>query len=168
MSKKRTTNRKGLSVIELILATVFLGLVILSVGMVLADSHRGWATMDNRVYSDIVADGHIARRVFDSVIRKASRNHILVDTAGEWVEVRYYEDSSSVVLDRYGRFYTAGNELLLEYGTLDPLEPLGTRTICSNVSSCVFSRTGKSVQMVLKLDNGSQTATVVTSAVAHN
>ncbi|MHC4616581.1 MAG: hypothetical protein ACYTEQ_02375 [Planctomycetota bacterium] len=168
MSRKITTTRKAVTVIELMLAIIFLGLVVLTVGMVLADSHRGWSTMYHRVYSDVVTEGHIARRVFDSTIRKASRNHILVDSGGAWVQVRYYQDLTSVVLDRYARFYTSGNELLLEYGASDSLQPSGTRTICSNVSSCVFSRVGKSVQMVLKLDNGSETAAVVTSAVAHN
>jgi hypothetical protein len=168
MLKERTRNRKGLTVIELMLATVFLGLVVLALGMVLADSHRGWIAMYNRVYSDVVTDGHVARRVFDSIIRKASRNHILVDSAGAWVDVRYYQDSSSAVLDRYARFYTSGDDLLVEYGTLDPMEALGTRKLCSNVSSCAFDRVGKSVQMVLKLDNSSETATVVSSAVAHN
>jgi len=38
----------------------------------------------------------------------------------------------------------------------------------SNVSSCRFSQIGTSVQMLLALNNGSQTATAVTSAVMHN
>ena len=168
MSKKNTQNRSGLTAIELMVAVVFLSLAILGIGMVLADSHKGWNRMYNRVYSDVVRDGHIARRVFDSIVRKSSRNHILVDTGGTWAEVRYYADSSSTDFDRYARFYQSGEKLLIEYGTLDPVQVLWTQTVCSNVSSCAFSRSGKAVEMILRLDNGSESATVTTSAVAHN
>jgi len=168
MSKNKTTNRKGLSAIELMVAVVFLALAIAAIGIVLADSHKGWARMYNHVYSDVVTDGHVARRIFDSIVRKSSRNHILVDPGGTWAEVRYYADSSSTDFDRYARFYQSGEKLLIEYGTLDPAGVLWTQTVCSNVSSCAFSRSGKAVEMILRLDNGSETATVTTSAVAHN
>ena len=168
MVEKKATNSKGLTIIELMIAVVFLGIAILGIGIVLADSHRGWNAMYDRVYSDVVTDAHIARRMFDGIVRKASRNHITVDTGGTWAELLYYEDWTSTALDRYARFYTANGELYIEYGTLDPKETLRTQTVCSNVSSCVFTRAGGSVQMVLRLDNGSEAATVVSSAVAHN
>jgi len=168
MLKKKTTNPKGLTIIELMIVTIFLGIMVLALGIVLADSHRGWNTMYNRVYSDVVTGGHLARRIFDSIIRKASKDHILLDTAGTWVEVQYYQDSDSTELDRYARFYVSGNDLIVEHGNLDPGEILSTQTACSNVSSCTFSRAGKSVQMILRLDDGSETSTVMSSAVAHN
>lgn len=171
MLKKRTKNRKGFTVIELMLAVVFLGVVVLGVGIVVADSHKGYNTMYNRIYSDVVTDGHIARRTFDSIIRKASSENIQVAEDGSWVEVRFYQDSESIELDRYARFYVYGEELRIEYGDLDPdtnYNELRTQTVCSNVSSCVFNTAGAAVQMVLRLDNGSETATVMSSAVAHN
>lgn len=168
MSKNKKKNQKGLTVIELMIVTIFLGIMVLALGIVLADSHRGWNKMYNRVYSDVVTEGHVARRMFDSVVRKASTDHILVDEAGAWAEVQYYQDSDSTELDRYARFYLSGNQLRVEHGNLDPGEVLTTSTVCSNVTSCTFSRAGKSVQMIVKLDNGSETATVMSSAVAHN
>jgi Tfp pilus assembly protein PilV len=168
MSKHKNRNQKGLTVIELMIVTIFLGIMVLALGIVLADSHRGWHTMYNRVYSDVVTEGHVARRTFDSVVRKASTDHISMDPAGAWVEVQYYQDSLSTELDRYARFYVIEGQLKVEHGNLDPGDVLSTTTICSNVTSCTFSRAGKSVQMVLKLDNGSETATVMSSAVAHN
>ena len=50
-----------------IAAVVFLGL-----GFVLADSNRSWQRMYENVHSDIVTSGQAARRIFDSVIRKAN------------------------------------------------------------------------------------------------
>ena len=168
MLKKRTTNPKGLTLIELVIATVITVIVILGVAVILADSQRGWNAMYNRIYSGVVTDGHIARRTFDRVIRKASRQSFLLDTAGNWVEVYYYTDANSIVVDRYAHFYKADGQLNIEYGRLDPRETLSVETICGNVSNCVFKGTGRGAQMILSLDNGSQTATVVTSSVMHN
>ena len=168
MLKNRTTNPKGLTLIELMIATVIMVIVILGVAIILVDSQRGWNAMYNRIYSDVVTDGHIARRTFDRVIRKASGRSFLLDTAGNWVEVYYYTDANSIVVDRYARFYEADGQLNIEYGKLDPRETLNVQTVCENVSDCVFMAQGTSVQMILRLDNGSEAATVVSSAVAHN
>ena len=168
MLKNRTTNPKGLMLIELMIATVITVIVILGVAIILTDSQRGWNAMYNRIYSDVVTDGHIARRTFDRVIRKASRDNIALDDAGLWVEVRYYQDANSTIVDRYARFYEADGQLNIEYGKLDPRETLNVQTVCENVSDCVFMAQGTSVQMILSLDNGSEAATVVSSAVVHN
>jgi hypothetical protein len=168
MLKNRTTNPKGFTLIELVIATVITVIVILGVAIILVDSQRSWNAMYNRIYSDVVTDGHIARRTFDRVIRKASRRSFLLDTAGNWVEVYYYTDANSIVVDRYARFYEADGQLNIEYGKLDPREALNVQTVCENVSDCVFMAQGTSVQMILRLDNGSEAATVVSSAVAHN
>ncbi|MHC4153815.1 MAG: hypothetical protein ACYST6_02650, partial [Planctomycetota bacterium] len=71
--------------------------------------------------------------------------------------------------DRYALFYTSNaGDLNVEYGILEPRETLRVQTICSNVTSCTFMGQGRSAQMVLTLDDGSQTVTTVTSAVMHN
>ena len=168
MLKNRTVNPKGLTLIELMVAIMLGGIILFGVAVILADSQRGWNVMYNRTYSDIVTDGHVARRTFDRIIRKASRDNIALDGAGLWVEVHYFQDANSTVVDRYARFYEAGSQLNIEYGRLDPKETLDVQSVCENVSSCVFMTQGPSVQMVLRLDNGSETATVVSSAVAHN
>jgi len=167
MLKNRTTNPKGFTLIELVIATAITVIVILGVAITLADSQRSWNAMYNRIYSDVVTDGHIARRTFDRVIRKASRRSFLLDTAGNWVEVYYYTDANSIVVDRYARFYEADGQLNIEYGKRNPRETLNVQTVCENVSDCVFMAQGTSVQMILRLDNGSEAATVVSSAVVH-
>ena len=87
---------------------------------------------------------------------------------GSWIEVYYYADTSSVDVDRYARFYTTDGDLNLEYGQLEPREAIDIETLCGNVSECTFKQAGTSAQMMLTLDDGIQTKSVVTSAVAHN
>jgi len=101
-------------------------------------------------------------------MRIASRDKFLLDAAGSWVEVYYYANDDSAVVDRYARFYTANGDLIVEYGQLDPKETLSVETVCGNVSGCSFGQIGRSIQMILKLDNGTQTNTVISSAVTHN
>jgi hypothetical protein len=171
MQKKRTTRRKGLTIVELMIAAAALGIVVLGVGMALAEGQRGWNRMYSRIYSAVVTDSEAARRTFDSIIRKSSRNHILLDESGTWVEVRYYEGLDSAYLDQYARFRALETELQVEYGSIDAegnTNELLTQTLCSNVSSCAFIPVEGSIQMVLKLDNGSETSAVVSSAIAHN
>jgi type II secretory pathway pseudopilin PulG len=168
MMKKRSTSLRGFTLIELIIGTAIMIFVVLAIGMALVDGQRGWNYMYNRVYSDVVTDGYVARRKFDAVLRKASREKFLIDPAGSWVEVYHYATDASTVLDRYARFYTAGGTLNIEHGQLNPTSTLATETVCENVSGCTFEQLGRSIQMVLKLDNGTQTNTVITSAITNN
>jgi len=168
MAKKKLTTRPGFTSIELMIATMIGGIIMLGVGMTIADSHRGFNAMYDRVYSDVVTDGYVARKTFDSVIRRATRTRFLLDSGGKWVEVYYSQDPNSTIVDRYARFSEANGELYIEYGSLNPRQTLSTNTICGNVQGCVFKGTGYSAQMILTLDNGSQTITVVSSAVMQN
>jgi prepilin-type N-terminal cleavage/methylation domain-containing protein len=173
MSNKKLTTQPGFTLIELMVATVLATIVIFGISVMLNDSQRGWHRMYNRIYSDVVTDSYIARKTFDAVIRKSDREKYLLDNAGNWLEVYYYADANSTTADRYARFYydPAGdpnNLLNVEYGIVEPRETLDTQTICGNVSSCTFTGAGRSAQMILTLNDGSQTATVVTSSVMHN
>lgn len=168
MRKERSRNRNGLTVIELMTAAVIAVIVIFGIGIVLSDSQRGWNAMYNRVYSGVVTDSHVARRMFDAVVRKSSSEGVLLDNNGNWVEVYYYSDPNSPVIDRYARFFCTDDTLNVEYGRLDPKETLSVETVCGDVSNCKFKGAGHCIQMLLTLDNGSQSITTVTSAVMHN
>ena len=168
MIKKRLTASRGFTLIELVIATAIMVIVVLAIGIALVDGQRGWNIQYDRIYSDVVTDGYVARRKFDAVMRTASRDKFLLDGAGGWVEVYYYANDTSAVVDRYARFYTANGDLNVEYGQLDPKETLSIETVCGNVSGCTFEQLGRSIQMILKLDNGTQTNTVISSAVTHN
>ncbi len=164
----RSTSSRGFTLIELIIAIAIMVIVVLAIGMVLVDSQRGWSVQYDRLYSDVVTDGYVARRKFDAVMRSASRDKFLLDGAGSWVEVYYYADDTSTVVDRYARFYVADGNLNVEYGQLDPTVTLSVETVCGTVYSCTFEQLGRSIQMILKLDNGTKTNTVISSAVTHN
>jgi len=119
----------------------------------------------------VAIDAYVARKGFDATVRKSSMNREHFD-ANE-VEVYYYNDPvSSTYLDRYAKFHKDGTKLLVEHGHLDSNgNPSGTPqtiTLADNVEAVDFSKNGASVQMVLRLDDGSESLTVMTSATRHN
>ncbi len=164
----RSTSSRGLALIELIIAMAIMVIVVIAIGIALVDGQRGWNIQYERIYSDVVTDGYVARRKFDAVMRSASGEAISLGDDGSWVEVCYYASDDSAVVDRYARFYVADGNLNVEYGQLNPKETISVETVCGNVSGCTFEQLGRSIQMILTLDNGTQTNTVVSSAVTHN
>lgn len=168
MIKKRLPASRGFTLVELMIATTIMVIVACAIGVVIADTQRGWNIMYDRIYSDVITDGYVARKQFDAMIRKASREKILIGDAGSWLEVYFYADDSSTVVDRYARFYAADGDLNLEYGQLNPRATLSVETVCGNVAGCTFKQAGMSVQMILTLDNGTQDNIIVSSAVTHN
>jgi hypothetical protein len=168
MIGKRPRFRKGFTLVELMITTVIMIIVAFTIGAVIVDGQIGWNTMYERIYSDVVTDGYVTRKKFDSVMRNASSSRFVLADDGSWIEVYYYADASSTVVDRYARFYVTDGNLHLEYGQLVPKEVISDETICGNVSECMFKQAGTSAQMMLTLDDGIQTKSIVTSAVAHN
>ncbi len=168
MIKKRLAASRGFTLVELIIAMAIMLIVVLAIGMALVDGQRGWSIQYDRIYSDVITDGYVARRKFDAVMRTASRDKFLLDDAGSWVEVYYYANDDSAVVDRYAYFYVANSNLIVEYGLYPDKETLSVETVCGNVSGCTFEQLGRSIQMILTLDNGTRTNTVISSAVTHN
>ena len=168
MLRKTYISRCGFTILELVIASVASIIVLAAVSVLISDGQRGWNSMYNHLNSPVVTDAYIAKKRFDSVIRKAARDNFLIDDAGQWLEVYYYEDELVSSPDSYARFFVDGNDLNIEYGTLNPRETSSVKTICSNVSGCLFKQIGKSAQMVLTLQNGPQTVNTVSSEVMHN
>lgn len=168
MPKDKVTMCQGFTLVELMVATVAGVIITFAVGILLVSSQRGWQTMYGGINSGAMADSYVARKTFDAVVRKASREKLLLDDSGDWIEVYYYDDAASTTADCYARFYESDGNLNLEYGQLNPRETSTVLTVCRNVSDCVFKANGCSVQMILTLDDGQHTATVVSSAVMHS
>ena len=166
--RRKMRIRKGFTLVELMITAVIMIIVGLAIGVVIVDGQTGWNTMYDRVHSDVVSDGYVARNKFDAVIRRASKRRFVLAGDGSWIEVYYYADASSVAVDRYAYFFGTDGELKLEYGQLAPREVIGVETLCENVSECTFKQAGTSAQMILTLNDGTRTNTIVTSAVAHN
>ena len=153
--------------IELTLAATALVVMILGVGMILADSHKSWNKMYIRT-NEVASGTYIAKNTFDSIVRRASIGSLSIDNDGAWVDVSYSSDPNSETIDRYALFYSEGGNFKVEYGQINPVQILRTQTICSNVTSCKFSQSGTSVQMALTLTQNGQSLTVMSSAYLHN
>lgn len=175
MRRVTGANRRGFTLTELTIVILMAAFVTLSIGVALVDSQRGWSRMYNRVNNGTVADGYVARKAFDAVVRKSSIKRELVSADKDELEVYYYEDpETSTRLDRYARFYLSEGEeeLLVDYGELDaggnPQGSTYTVTLARSVQNVYFTVSGASVQMVLELDDGDEALTVISSAVRHN
>jgi len=168
IGQRRPAVRSGFTLVEMMITMSIMAIVGLAIGVVIVDGQTGWNHMYGRINADIVSDGYAARSKFDSTIRSASsENSALIDD-GTWVEVYTYATPASSAVDRYWRFYVLDGDLNAEYGQLEPRSTLITETVCENVSDCTFQQTGGAVQMTLELDDGTQTRTVISSAVPHN
>jgi len=168
MNKKTRKGRGGFTLVELMITIAVMSIIISAIGIVIVDGQRCWQVLYDRINSDVVTDGYVARKKFDAVMRKSSGEKILTDSNGDWIEVYYYADDSSTVVDCYARFYEADGALNMEYGQLNPRTTSDVETVCGNVSDCTFKQFGRSAQMMLTLDDGTQKNTIVTSAVTHN
>jgi len=171
MKQQTVKSRCGVTLIELAVVMAIAPIVVLSMGILLVDSQRGWNQMYNRLTCGVVNDAYVANKAFEAVVRKSSINRVSLGD-GE-VKLYYYNDPmSSTWLDRYARFYTAGTELLVDYGHLDsnwiPGGRIQTITLAHNVKAANFYVVGVCVQMVLSFDNGSESLIVATTAMRHN
>jgi hypothetical protein len=158
----------GFTLVEMMVAMVVMIIAASAIGTVMVDNQRGWSALYDSVHSDVTTDGYVARKKFDTVIRNASRDKIVLGDAGGSVEVYYYSAPAATVVDRYVRFYSADGDLNIEYGRLNPKVTSSVETVCSNVTQCVFSQAGCSVQMKLTLDDGTRKNTIISSAVLNN
>ncbi len=167
MAKKKITSRSGFTLVELMITMTIMIIASLAIGAVIVDGQNSWSNMYDKIHSDIFTDGYVVRKKFDSLMRRASGEKIFIENQNQSVEVYYYSDGATTT-DRYMRFYKSNNNMVLEYGTLSPKSAINTEIICGNVSKCTFHQVGRSVQLILMLDNGTQQNTVITSAIAHN
>ena len=168
---KKRRQRAGITAVEMMVAAAIAVIATFSISIAISDSNFGFRKMYDRIYSDVVTDSHVARRMFDSVVRKSCSRGFILDDEGRWVELYYYSDPDAEVIDRYICFNWDDTHLYVEYGRIleeGVKETLDYRAVCGNVTNCVFKQTGRSLQMLLTLNNGSEAITTVTSAVMHN
>ncbi|MBN2139338.1 MAG: hypothetical protein JW720_16160 [Sedimentisphaerales bacterium] len=160
--------RRGVTIVEVVTAAVIATVVLAGISALMVDNHRSWSAMYSRAYGDVVTDGYIATKKFESIMRKAASDGVSIDPAGEWVEVQYYASSESTAPDRYARLSTGNGMLFVEYGQLDPRSATANEVVCSSVSTCTFKQAGQSIHMRLALDDGTQRNEVVSCGYMHN
>jgi len=171
MKQQTVKSKWGFTLIELVVVMAIAPIVIMSMGLLLVDSQRGWNKMFNRLTYGVVNDAYVANKAFEAAVRKSSINR---ESLGDGeIELYYYNDPmSSTWHDRYARFYTAGTDLLVDYGQLDsnriPGGRVQTITLARNVKAANFYVVGVCVQMVLSFGNDSESLIVATTAMRHN
>jgi hypothetical protein len=170
---RRRDRTGGLTIIELLMSMLMASIIMAGVAAVMYGSHRDYSLTYRRATSDIVSDAYAARRAFDAAVRRSTWRQAFIGASGESLEVYFYGDQLSTALDRYARFYRSGEELLVDYGPLEPgtftaLAPTATQTLARHVTECRFSGAGVSLSLHLVLDNEKEQLAVATTAVPHN
>jgi len=171
---KRIKCDLGFTITELILAIAVSSIIVLTIGVVMLDTQRGWMDSYAKVHGGAASDASVAKTAFDKVVRKASRSIYHFNGLDD-ITVYYYDDwQTSTVLDRYARFYRSADnpsEMYIQHGELDKGEKqdiLADVLLASNVVDLEFKPVSGGIQMKLALDDGRETTTVVSTAILHN
>lgn len=180
MKAKDLKKRQGFTLIEL-MVTIFLATVVLfAIGVVLADSHRGWWHMWERENEGIVPNAYVARKTYDRLVRQATIRRQLIDGDASKVigntslTVYYYSAPlTALELDKYATFRLAGSTLVVDHGDLRPgtWQPQGTpgtMVLAEDVEAVEFTVQGTAIRMELTLETTRQTMTVTTCAYRYN
>lgn len=164
----------GFTITELILAIVISSLLILTMGIVMMDSQRGWMDSYAKVHGGAAADAMMAQTAFGKVVRKASRS-IYHFNGFDDITVYYYDNwLTSSELDRYARFYRSRNnpsQMYIQHGELNNGEKGNLSAevlLASNVVDLEYVPISGGIQMKLALDDGREQTTVVMTALLHN
>lgn len=167
------TKRRGLTLIELMVTIVIVGVIVCTIGVLLVDTHRGWLDSYAKIYGGAADDAAMAQVAFDKIIRKASRTRYQMAGLDD-LTVYYYADwQTSTQLDRYARFYRkadAPTEFCVEHGDWDgsTKKADSTVTLAAHVADLEFKPTSGGIEMLLALNDGRETTTLVTTSILHN
>ncbi len=177
--KTNRTTISGFTLVELMVTILIATIVIIAMGGVLADAHRGYRKTYDRVYGDVTTQAYTSRITFDRICRKSSSEY-KTNTGTNELYVYYYsaiDTTAAPIPDRYAHFYTTGGSLMVDQGPAvcsDPnnitLQAANISTpLAINVTSAVFLQPESNcVQMILTLDDGKHGLTVTCSSVRHN
>ena len=165
----RSAAKKGLTLIELMVASAMATICMLAVGVVFSDSQKAWNKTYIKANSSIMLDSHLASKAFEATVRKASCQQYLLDSDGYWVEVYYYASEASATTDRYARMYVDnGGIFYIETGIIDPRETLSINPICNHVTAFSFSGSGRCIRLEMTLSNNNDDVSFISSAVPQN
>lgn len=171
---KQTKKTLGFTITELILAIAVSSVLVLTIGIVMIDTQRGWMDAYAKVHGGAVADAMMAKAAFDKVVRKASRSIYQFDGLDD-ITVYYYDNwLTSEDLDRYARFFrseTNPEQMHIQHGTLEDSvakEVTSDVLLAENVVDLEFKPIDGGIEMKLALDDGRETTTVISTAILHN
>lgn len=190
MKRSKIKIRRAFTLIELVVTMVMAVIVISGIAIAMADSQRGWNQMYDRVHGEVVTDAYVARVAFDAVCRKASTKSAIIGDGGgnTYLRIYYFSDpfnlppepdpdpdsSATFIFDQDAK------QLQVVHGTGSfVLDPSTGKTywqqasssdpviLANNVTVCKFSAVG-ACKMILTIDNGKDSLTIMCSSVRHN
>ena len=171
---EKITKSNGFTITELILAIAVSAIMILTVGVVMLDTQRGWMDTYAKVHGGAAGDAMMAKTAFDRIVRKASRSFYEIAAVDD-ITVYYYDNwLTSPVLDRYARFYRPADnptDMYVQHGNVDgsgAKTMTGQIQLSSHVDDLEFNVFDGGIEMKLALDDNLETTTVVTAAILHN
>ena len=171
---KRINCHLGFTITEMVLAIAVSSILVLTIGVVMVDSQRGWMDSYAKVHGGAAADAMMAKTAFDKVIRKASRSLYHFDRFDD-MTVYYYDNwLVSTELDRYARFYRSEDDpsrMYIRHGVLEAGVKKDIQAdvlLASNVTDLEFKPISGGIEMKLALDDGREATTVVSTAILHN
>lgn len=171
---KRIKRYLGFTITELILAIAVSSILVLTIGVVMVDTQRGWMDSYAKVHGGAATDATVTKTAFDKVIRKASRSLYHFNGLDD-ITVYYYDNwLTSTELDRYARFYRSADtpsEMYIQHGELEEGEKEGVLAdvlLASNVVDLEFKPVSGGIEMKLALDDGREATTVISTAILHN
>ena len=172
MKYNKNIGHKGKTLVELMITATAAAIIIIGIGSILFHTHENYNKTFNRVHGDVTSGEYTAKRVFESVVRKSSVSEMppVLGLNNESLEFYYYSSPAAVALDSFTRFYTNNRQLWAAHGTFDGASKQAQRVegIAWGVTEVNFSVLGANAQMVLTLDDGQRTKTLVCSATRHS
>ena len=171
---KNFINRRGVSLLELMVTILLASIVMVGASVIIVDAHRGWNSMYQRINGDILNDSYFASTRFEAMCRKADGGTVRMETAPPLLEVYYYSvPNVSTVYDlspdMFVQFYLNGTELIQDSGDIATSTVTSSEVIARDVTELMFSVSGgKGVQMLLTLNNGEESITVTCGSIRHN
>jgi prepilin-type N-terminal cleavage/methylation domain-containing protein len=171
---KILANRRGVTLLELLVTMAIASIVMLGASAIIVDAHYGWSTMYQRIHGDVMSDAYFASTRFDAMCRKADGGTVRIETAPPLLEVYYYSVPNvgnvyDLSPDLFVQFYLNGTELIQDIGDIATSTVTSSEVIASDVTELKFSASGgKGVQMLLTLNNGEESITVTCGSIRHN
>ena len=171
---KISTNRRGVTLMELLVTMAIASIVMLGASVIIVDAHYSWNSMYERIHGDVMSDAYFARMRFDTMCRKADGADVRLDADVPLLEVYCYSvpnvgDDPDLSPDLFVQFYLNGTELVQDVGDIATSTVTSSAVIARNVVELKFSAEGdRGAQMLLTLNNGEESITVTCGSVRHN
>lgn len=140
---------------ELMMTIGIAAIVMFGVAIMLADNLHAWRTMYSRLHSVEAENVYAVRRVFDRTIRQAVvTGSVVISPLGNSLEADYYDCRSLPALKCHASFIYGNNTLTVictkNKGTTE-IERWQIQNVANNLP--IFNSSGRSIQMLLTLNN---------------